>query len=227
MEQLLIQRIILRIKDSKTKLLVSSLSYYAILAIIPTIFLTINVLNIFKVPLDFNHQFIRDKIGGNIVSGVVITGIVIYMISRAFLLIFKSKYPFIKSLIFSIILSIIFIIILTVFLATYTVSNLYLSNLIKILLLFIALLIFLYFVSNSNMKYSLIFSAFFSPTLATFFYFFAKISAFFIHYENYYGILAPIFIIFLAINIAINIISIAYISSEEFTYISKIKIIKR
>lgn len=227
MENLLIQRIFFRMKETKTKLLIFSLSYYAILAIIPTVFLTITILDFFKISIDFKYQFIYDKIGQNIISGLVITGVVIYMISRIFLLILKDKFSFVKSLIFSIILSLIFIVILTVFLSTYALSNIYLSSFIKFLLLFSFLFILLYFLSNSNMKYSLIFTTFFSLIISAFLYFFSIISAFFINYENYYGLLAPIFTIFLAINITIHIVSIAFIVSEEFTYISKIKIIKR
>ena len=111
MENLLIQRIFFRMKETKTKLLIFSLSYYAILAIIPTVFLTITILDFFKISIDFKYQFIYDKIGQNIISGLVITGVVIYMISRIFLLILKDKFSFVKSLIFSIILSLIFILV--------------------------------------------------------------------------------------------------------------------
>lgn len=227
MEKLLIENILLRLKKTKTKLLISSLSYYAILAIIPTLFLSTIILDFFNISLNLKYEFIFNKTGESMISGFIITGVVIYMISRVFLLLLKDKFSTLKSIIYSVLFSFVFIAIFTIFLSTYTLNSPYWNYLFKFLTIFILLFILLYFSSDSNYKYSLAFSLLFSLIINTFLFFFSIASTFFLNYENYYGLLAPIFIIFLAIKLIIYIIMFSYISSEEFTKISSIKFIKR
>lgn len=227
MNRAILNLIIKKMNSSSNRFLVSSLSYYAILAIIPTFLLLAIILENFNISILENYKNILDKLTINWAANSIIFLVIIYMISKTFFNAYNNKFSIIKSLLLSVISSIGLIIFLTLFLSTYTIPNNILSIALKVLLIFLFSLLLFYFTSQANFKYSCLFSFFLSIFSNIFLYFFLLSASFFINYENYYGILAPIFIIILAIHLFIYITFIAYISAEEFTKISKIKFVKR
>lgn len=226
MNEIILKLFTQRLSNHKIKLIISSLSYYAILALIPTFLLITIILKTFDVPIYLEYKYIFDKISINLISNALVSFITIYMISRLFLIIIKEKFSPIKSIILSIVFSILMIAFLTLFFATYILTNNYISALLKILIVFSFLFSIILTFSRANFKYSMLFSIIASIVSNLLLYVFILSVSFFINYENYYGILAPIFLIILAIHLFIYIVCIAYIGAEEFTKISKIKILK-
>ena len=106
-------------------------------------------------------------------------------------------------------------------------KNIYLSFIIKFILLTGTLFSIIFFIGKANAKFSLLFSTVFSSVITILFYAFFYAANFFINYEKYYGVLSPIFLVFLALHLFINLVSLAYICAEEFTKIPNIKFIKR
>jgi len=227
MNKLILNRIIKRITNKNDRLLISSLSYYSILALIPTILLTTLILKTFNIPIYIKYQSFFNLISINFISNFFIVIITIYMISRVFLLLLKKHFSTIKSLSFSIALSISMIIFLTLFFTSYTIANSFFSNTIRFILIMLFFLTISLWLSTSSFKYSLLFSIFYSIISNIFLQIFFYFATFFSNYEKVYGILSPMFIIILAIHLFIYITHIIYITSEEFTKISKIKFIKR
>lgn len=227
MTKIIFDLLIKRITNKNTKLLISSLTYYSIISLIPTLLLTTLILDFFHLQINMDLTVIFNYIGGSFWSNFIIVFFSIYLISRIFFVILKDRFSLPKSLIFSIAGSLLLIIFLVSFISSYLIENFYLENIIKLLLLFTLLFLIIFMVSKSNLKYSLIFSSAFSLVSLILFYGFFYAATFFINYENYYGILAPIFLIILAINLFINLIYITYIGAEEFTKISNIRFIKR
>lgn len=226
MNKVIAEMILKKLNSKKTNLLLSSLSYYSILAIIPTLLVVTSLLKFLGLEIYLEYQDFFDLISLNMLSNTIISLVTLYMISRIFFVMLKDRFSLLKSLAFSIVFSLLLIIFLSSFLSTYLLQNNVLSIAIKVVLVFTFFFLLLYFISESNAKYSLIFSLVFSLVSNIFIYFFIIVTSFFINYENYYGILAPIFLIILAMNIFIYIARLAYISAEEFTKISRIKIIK-
>lgn len=226
MNEIILKLFIHRLSNPKTKLIISSLSYYAILALIPTFLLITIILKIFDVPIYLEYKYIFDKISISLISNTLVSVITIYMISRLFLIIIKEKFSPIKSIILSIIFSMLMIVFLTLFFSTYILANNYISALLKVIIVFLFLFSIILTFSRANFKYSIIFSLIASIVSNLLLYAFILSVSFFINYENYYGILAPIFLIILAIHLFIYIVCVAYIGAEEFTKISKIKIMK-
>lgn len=227
MNEIILKSIISKITNKKTKLYISTLTYYSIIAIIPTLVLSATILRIFNLEFYFQYKYIIDEITLSPLSNLIISLITLYMISRIFYILLKDRFSLLKSVVITIVFSLLLVLFLSLFFASYLVSNIYLSLTIKIILLFSFCFLLLYFTSNSKLKYNFIFSFFFSIISIIFINFFILITSFFINYENYYGILAPVFIIILALNLFIYLAYITYIGAEEFTKISSITIIKR
>ena len=225
MNKLILNSILKRIEKEKTKLLISSLTYYAILAIIPTSVLSITLLNIFNRGSNY-YQILFSKLSLNLFSNIIISSITIYMISRIFFLIIREKKTLIKSLFYSILFAIVFVLMFTVFLYTTSIKNVYLNWSLKLTSIFLFSFSTIHFISKSKLKYSVIFSLLFCLISNIFIFIFTTATNFFINYESYYGVLAPIFLLILSLNLFIYMFIIAYISSEEFTNFSNIKIIK-
>lgn len=226
MNKIIFDMFVKEFQKTKTKLLLSSLSYYAILALIPTLSLTTLILKFFEIPLYLENQEIFDSISINLISNILVSIVTIYMISRIFLIILKDKFSTIKSYLLSFAFSILLIIFLTLFLTSFTLTNNWISFSIKFLSVSFFLFLIIKIISKANYKYSLLFSLSFSLISNIFFYIFFIIASFFINYENYYGILAPIFLIILVIHILIFLFYTAFIGAEIFTKISNIKIVK-
>jgi uncharacterized BrkB/YihY/UPF0761 family membrane protein len=148
------------------------------------------------------------------------------MISRIFLIVLKYQFAIVKSILISLGLSLLSIAFLSTFLLTFIIENQYLKLTIQALITFIFLFIIIYALSKANLKYSLLFSIGAAITSNILIYMFFIITKFFIHYENYYGLLAPIFLIILAIHLFIYLVFIFFIGAEEFTKISSIKFVK-
>ena len=226
MNKLILDSILKRINKKESKLLIFTLSYYAILALIPTLFFSLFILDLFSLNTTQNFPNIFQYIYKNNFTNLTVICIIIYMLFRIFFIISEKRFSILKSSILSLIFSIIFIASLSLFFTTYIFKNNLISILIKIILIFLFLFALIQIFSYSKIKYSFIFSASFSIVANLFIYIFTLATKFFINYESYYGILAPIFIVVLAIHLLIYIFFIAYIGAEEFTKISKIKFIK-
>ena len=226
MNKLIFDSILKRIEKKETKLIVSSLTYYAILAIIPTIILSVVILKNFNLASYMKYENIIQKLSLNFFSNTLVSIVTLYMIARAFYLLIKNKYSFIKSLLFSSLFAILFIFFLTSFLYVFSIKSIVVNTILKFVLIFAFLFIVIHFLSSSKLRYSFIISLLFSLVLNVFIFIFSVATTFFIDYENYYGILAPVFILILAMNLFIYIVVIAYICAEEFTFFSNIKILK-
>lgn len=227
MNKLIFEMISKRINNKNTKLIISSLTYYAILALIPTLLLTMLILKNLNLNIPYNYHNFLDKIMSDFFVDFFIVIVIFFMISRIYFFILKEKFSLSKSLVLSISFSLLSVSFLTLFITTYMINNFIVSNLIKASLLFCFFFILIYFSSISSLKYSLLVSLLFSLICNLFFYLFFYAATFFIGYENYYGFLAPVFLLILAIYLFIYISCIAYIGAEEFTKISKIKFVKR
>ena len=226
MNKFILDRLLIRFKNKQTQFMISSLSYYAILALIPTLLLTTTILNLFNIDVYLKYENILNSITINNFSNALVFIITLYMISRIFFTLLRTKFSLIKSVIFSIIFSIISILFLSLFFTTYVLKSNFISIVSKLTLMTIFFFLLIKFLSVSNLKYSVIFSISTSIISNIFIYAFSLIASFFINYEKYYGILAPIFIIILVIHIIINIVFFAFIGAEEFTKISKMKFVK-
>lgn len=222
----LINNLFKRINSKNTNLLIASFTYHSIISLIPTLLLTMLILNYLNIKMIFDLDFLFVHIGNNFWANFLICFFSIYWISKNFFIILKERFSLIKSLIFSFFGSLIIILFLTSFISTYLIDNIAVSNLAKLLTLFMFLFVIITTISSANFKYSFIFSLAFSAVSLLVFHAFFSIAIFFIDYEKYYGILAPIFLIILSIHLFIHIIYFAYIGAEEFTKISNIRFIK-
>lgn len=226
MSIILINNLFKRLNNKNTTLLIASFTYHSIISLIPTLLLTTLILNYLNIKMVLDLDFLFIHIGNNFWTNFLICFFSIYWISKNFFIILKERFSLIKSLIFSFFGSIIIILFLTSFISTYLIDNLPLSNLAKLLTLFAFLFTIINVISNANFKYSFIFSLSFSAVSLLLFHTFFNIANFFVNYEKYYGILAPIFLIILAIHLFIYIIYFAYVGAEEFTKISNIRFVK-
>ena len=227
MNKFILDRMLVRFKNQKTQFMISSLSYYAILALIPTFLIAITIAKFFNLQLNLQHLYFFENITINWSLNITIFIVIITMISRCFLSFYKAKFQLIKAIILSIISSVFVIAFFTFFLITNTINNTFFNFTFKILMTLFFLLILFLFTSDSNFKYSLLFSLTFSIILNLIFNCFLLAASFLLDYELYYGLLAPFFLLIIAINLSIHLIYIGYICAEEFTKISKIKFVKR
>ena len=225
MNRLIFNQIAKRINANKFH--ISSLTYYAILSIIPTFLLVKLLLNFFHLNYDNNYSYLFDYIKENQTFDIIVFSVITYMISRTFFFMYQNRFSTLKSLIFSFISSVFLVVFFACFIMSQSIRNPLLSILLKGVVTFLFCFLLLYFISKSNLKYSLIFSLSFSVISNIFIYFFISLTTFFLNYEKYYGVFAPFFLTILAIHLSIYLLYITYISSEEFTKISKIKFIKR
>ena len=226
MNELILKSISRKLTNKKSKLYLSTLSYYAIIALIPTIVLSSSILRIFNLEVYSKYKYLIDEISSNSFTNVTISVITIYMISRIFYTLLEGKFTTIKTIVLTLFFSVLLVLFLCLFLSTYLLSNMLLETILKISLICIFNFLILQFISNSNLKYSLIFSLSFSILNNIVIHFFTIVTYFFINYEVYYGALAPVFLMILGINIFILLTYISYIGAEEFTKISNIKIVK-
>ena len=210
----------------KSKLLISSLTYNAILALVPTIIITNKVLDFFSIQLPAKMMNAIDFSTPNSLTNSWVLVITFVMISRMFLTILKNKFSTFKSSSLSLLFSILLVAFLAIFLTSYALESTSISYTLRCFLIIIFMLITLIFFSKANLKYSIIFSFIFSAIINVLFYFLSVGFTYLIDYDNLYGILAPIFLAILTINIFIYITFFTYISAEEFTRISKIKFVK-
>ena len=207
-------------------IIVASLTYNAILALIPTIILTLNLISPLskEIPL---YDLIENLSIPNLVSNIFIFTIVFTMLIRLFLEPLKRKYSLVKALIFSLISAVMLVAAMSLFLITYIISNQVLQTITRILLAFIFSLFVLKLFTKSNLKYSFIFSLTLSVIFVIYINFFVLLTKYFIDYRPMYGILAPLFVIILGINGLIFILYFSSIASEQFTKISNVKILKK
>ena len=223
MSDTMIEKILKRAFNKNTTLLISAITYHSIISLIPTLLLTLLILDYLSIDIGINLDNIFIYIGGNLWTNLLIASFTIYLISRMFLILFKDKFSLIKSLFFSILGSIFTILFCTSFLLTYLIENNYLEPIFKLLVLLAFFLIVNLTLTPQNLKHSLLFSLPFSTISFLLFYFFFTLGKSLTNYENYYGILSPIFLIILAINSFIYIVYISYIITDEFTKNSIIK----
>lgn len=226
MNKIILDRILKKLSKKQTKMLIFSLSYYAVLSLFPTILLLYNLLDSISLNsrLYFfdNYQYLLSK---NFIN-ITVFCIIIFMISRMFFLLLHERFSLKKSLVFSLIFAISFILFLCSFFLSFLLENIFFSICVKFLLIFVFILSLLVVISEANLKYSLWFSFGFSIISLFYIYFFSLISNYFLDYENIYGILAPFFIVILELHLYIYLIFLSYIGAEEFTKISRIKFIK-
>ena len=212
--------------NEKTTLIISTLTYYFLLAIIPT-FLLLNLLlksiHFSSLNLPFINAFSYDFSFSFIISLLLIT---LCLLSRVFFTFLQTKRSIKYSFLYSLLLSFAFFVLLTLFLCTFLLENSFIKHVFLFILLTITLIIISVVINVKVLKYSLIFSSPFSIIICCFLYLFEAFSTQFLQYENYYGLLAPLFIFILEINLVIYLIYSYYLLSETYTKISNIKIIK-
>jgi hypothetical protein len=113
------------------------------------------------------------------------------------------------------------------FLPAITLSSIIKNTMLKICFQFfltVVLLILFNYISNKKISIiSFVFSSLFSFILIAFYFFFEVIEKEFLHYDNYYGYLSPLFLILLEIYISINII---YLNTSTIKVIEKFSVIK-
>ena len=226
MNKIIFETILKRFNSNARKHLTISLTYYCILALLPTILILSLITSFFNISIIVKHDFFYSKDTLNFVPNIIFFATAIYLISRVFSVVYRQKNGPIKSFVISLAFSLISISFLTIFIFTFTIKSTYIKLFLQFMILCFFLFIIIRFFSYSSSRYALIFSAIFSPIAILLIYGFALVSQFFINYENLYGILSPLFLFIFLLNILINVASIFYISSEEFTKISKIKFIK-
>jgi len=226
MNKAILSVFIKRLFDTKTNLIISTLTYYFLLAIIPT-FLLLNLLLEFIHIQPFNLPF-KTLSSSNFSLSFTISLLLIslYLLSRVFFTFLQTKKSFKFSLLFSLLLSLATIILLSLLILTFIIKNHFLRLVFRVTILAITLILINLIIDMKNIKYSLIFSLPFSAIINVFFYIFELFSKQFLEYENYYGLLAPLFIFILEINIVIYLIYIYYLLTETYTKISSIKFIK-
>ena len=206
MNKFILDKLLFRFNDKQTKFKISSLSYYSILALIPTLILTVSILRFFRIEPPIKHQTFLSFLQINTLSSSIVFFITIFMLSRVFFILIKDKFSMKKSLFFALTFSLLMLIILSLFFMTYTIKNIYLNISLKLSILFCFFFLLIHFLSKSNIKYTLIFSSLTAFVSYSFFYLFSITTSFFVNYENYYGLLAPTFIIILGIHVFINIV---------------------
>ena len=227
MNGLIMRIIVSRINSKRSNFVVSSVSYYAILTLIPTFVISASVIEMIGFDLPKEYKYIFTNLTTSNISNIIIILLMFFMISKAFFSAFSNKFNSKKSLFLSIISTFTTITFLIFFLLSYTFKSPVLSFLGRVVFSAVFLFLTLKFMSKSNLKYSIIFSIIFSFFLNFLLKLFLLAAEFFINYERYYGVLAPIFIAILALHFTIYFTFIAYVCAEEFTKISKIKFVKR
>lgn len=226
MNKLILNSIFKKLENKNNKLLVSSLSFQAILAIIPTIISTSMILNFFDISIPENFSFLLILINKSWIPNSLVFLFSFYIISKLFYSILKVNYSFKKAIIFSAFSSLLTIAFLIAFFLTYILKNNLITILAKTSITFIFAFSIFEIFGRSSFKYNVIFSVLFSIISTTFIYIFSLVFFFFIEYEKYYGFLSPIFISIILVHYLIYIALTFYICSEEFTKFSKIKFIK-
>ena len=103
MNKIILDCIYKRIKDKKTKFIASTLSYYAIISIIPTLNLSTFILKTLFSKTYINYQSILDFFDYTTFSNLFISIITLYMISKLFFILLKNHKSTIKALILSIV----------------------------------------------------------------------------------------------------------------------------
>ena len=226
MNKLMLNLIFKKLESKNTKLLISSLSFQIILAIIPAIISISSILIFFNISITSEYQFLLILINKKTIQNSLAFVFSFYIISKLFFSISSLKHPIKYSFILSITLTITTILFIALFSATYIITNTLLSVLLKlILILLISFFIFSFF-ANSTFKYNLVFSTAFSVASSTFIFIFNLVFSFLIQYENYYGFLAPFFTTVILIHYLIYLGALFFICAETFTKFSKIKFIK-
>ena len=226
MNKLILSLITKRLKQQKHNFLLTALTYYVVLAFIPTYLLTLFLLEQLGINVK-THWFLLDNLfATNWIANTSVSIVIFYMISRAFFILYQNRFSTIKSFFLTVLTSILLIIFLTFFVYSYAIDFPLLSITLRMILTCFFLFFIYYFTSISSLKYSIIFSCAFSVISNIFLYFFRIITSFFINYETYYGSFSPIFIIILTLHLLIYILYIGYVCAEEFTKISSIKFVK-
>lgn len=226
MNKTILNAIIQDFLSHKTKLILCTLTYYTIIAFIPTFFVVSTLFEILNISTNISFLNSLDiTLESN--SYILILSIIsLYLLSRIFFSFLEVRFELKKAFLYSFLLSFTFIVFLCFFVMSFMIKTSYLRTIFRIVSIAIGLLIISNFLEKKNFKYSLIFSIPFSLIINLFFYLFEITSSRFIAYENYYGFFAPLFVLILEIHIVIHIIYLYYLFTTIYTKISNIKFIK-
>lgn len=224
MNKLIFQHIMQDFLSYKARLLICTITYYSILALIPAAVLVSKTFSKFDSTF-INPVFI--KTGDIYYNASIVTMCVISIVflSR----IFRYFYPtdlLIKRIVKSIFLSIITALSFFIFVAIFSLKN----PLIKLVAQVIFVIIFLSILDitlfKKMNKTSLIITSVFSVFIVLFAYAFELISSSIINYEDYYGFLSPIFLIILEIYFIINLAFLNFIFIKYFRLFERINFVK-
>ena len=218
MNRVILSNIISEFFSKNNKLIICSLSYHIAIALVPNLLLVYKLLSTFNI--NASSSFLL-KIGPlySESSLLIIFGISLLLLYKGFHMIFYDKSnPFLPLFLSFFIIT---------FLPAITLSSIIKNTMLKICFQFfltVVLLILFNYISNKKISIiSFVFSSLFSFILIAFYFFFEVIEKEFLHYDNYYGYLSPLFLILLEIYISINII---YLNTSTIKVIEKFSVIK-
>ena len=241
------KQIIKHLFSERTNLHASSLSYLTILALIPTLIITMSIFNILTnyLPLlehPYFHKIniILDHLHLNTISSLLINIICINLLSGgtfSLLSTFEDLYKFkfknyIRKKFYSIALSIIIILIIVLGLSiSFTISaNKFLSNInfiIDFVVIFISLAFFYKISTFQKAKHIYMGTTISSLLLTIFLHFFYYIINNFSSLTSYYGTLTPLMLAFLLIYYSCYIIYLGTLINYEIKKLYRIKNKKR
>ena len=225
MERMILKTILKDFFSKKTKLLICTLTYYTILALIPSIIAITMILSLLKINIlpALPKEFLNLKTS---FSTLTIFAISLYFVARIFNVLISKKSGY-NELILSFVLSIISVTFIIMFLFTFFITNSALQFIIQSSLISFILVLINYFFIGEFSASSFATSSLFSLIIMGFFYFFLFLSKDYINLENYYGFLGPIFMSILVIHIVINIAYLNFCVAKTYASFSGIKFIKR
>lgn len=233
--------------SERTNLHASSLSYLTILALIPTLIITMSIFNILKnyLPIIEHPYFSRINsillfLNLNQITNIVINIICINLLSSgifSLLTTFEDLYKFkfknyIRKKLYAIALSIIIVLTIVIGLSlSFTLSTYNLFNevnfLIDFFVIFVSLLFFYKLATFEKIKHIYIGSIITSLLLTIFLHFFYYIINNFSALSSYYGTLAPLMVSFILIYYSCYIIYLGILINFETKKLSRIKLLKK
>jgi len=240
------KKLIKHLFSERTNLHASSLSYLTILALIPTLIITMSIFNILTdyLPLLQHPYFskinnILNTLNLNTTTNLIINIICINLLSSgifSLLTTFEDLYKFkfknyIRKKLYSIALSIIIILIIVLGLSlSFTILSF--SSLksidffIDFFVILLSLMFFYKIATFQKIKHIYIGAFITSILLTVFLHFFYYIINHFSSLSSYYGMLAPLMISFLLIYYSCYIIYLGVLINYETQKLSRIKIMK-
>ena len=225
MERIILKAIIKDFFNKNTKLLICTITYYTILALIPSIIAITMILNTLKIDVipTLPKEFLTIKTGFSTLTIFIIS---LYFIGRIFYVLVNKKRTN-NQLFLSSILALISIAFTMLFLFTFFIEIDLIKFIIQSALIsFILTSINCFSLRNFSIS-SFIISSLFSLIIMVFFHFFLLLSKDFINLDNYYGFLGPFFMSILVIHIVVNIAYLSFSTAKAYSTFSSIKFIKR